>query len=99
MGLSLEQLWKDAPDDAIIDAAAKWNTLNEEGRKIVLAEAKRRGLKVEAPKGNGATASGSTAGTSPTHASASQPTATMNAKIWMIVAVAAAVVATLAVLV
>jgi len=50
MALSLEKLWKDATDDAVLGAAAHWDSLNEEARQAVIAEAKLRGLDFQVPK-------------------------------------------------
>jgi len=98
MGVSLEELWKGAPDDAIVDAASKWSTLNAEGQRVILAEAKRRGLKVAAPNGNGTAHAGSEARSgqrSDTAAEAS--TAKVNMKIWLLVAIVVGAVAVIGV--
>lgn len=50
MSMSLEELWKAADDDKIIEAIGRWESTNENGQRTLLAEVKRRGLKVEVPE-------------------------------------------------
>lgn len=50
MSMSLEELWKAADDDKIIEAIGRWESTNEIGQRTLLAEVKRRGLKVEVPE-------------------------------------------------
>lgn len=78
MALSLEKLWKDASDEAVLDSANNWDALNEECQAVVIAEAKRRGLPFQVPSH----AAAETAGAS---AAASAPATT--AKVWALVAV------------
>ena len=39
-----ERIWQEKSDDALIEAASELETYNEEGRRIIRAELKRRGL-------------------------------------------------------
>jgi len=102
MSVSLQELWKTADDEAIVDAASKWQTLNEEGRRAVLAEAERRGLKLDVPSGNDAVSTAAAAGTSTKTAAAtssadSASAAAVNVKVWLLVAIIVAAVAAIAV--
>lgn len=86
MALSLEKLWKDATDDAVLGAAAHWDSLNEEARQAVIAEAKLRGLDFQVPK--------CTAEEEET-----SPAASTSPTVWMLVALAVVGVAAIGYLV
>jgi hypothetical protein len=88
MSFSLETLWKDATDDAIRDAVTKWNSINDQGRAVILAEAKRRGLTLDVPKAGDPTTNASSAGAAPA----------VSAKVWIFVAIGIAAVAAIAML-
>lgn len=83
MALALDKLWKDASDDAVLDSVTKWDSLNDECRRIVIAEAKRRGLTLEIPADDADASSSSAAESAPA----------AGAKVWLIVALAVAGVA------
>jgi hypothetical protein len=86
MALSLEKLWKDATDDAVLGAAAHWDSLNEEARQVVIAEAKRRGLAFQVPTLEGSEEEAA-------------PAPTTSSTVWMLVALAVVGVAALGYLV
>ena len=89
MALSLDKLWKDASDDAVLGSVTKWDSLNDECRRVVIAEAKRRGLALEIPIDDAVASSPSAAESVP----AASP------KVWLIVALAVAGVAAIGYLV
>lgn len=62
MAISLDELWKNSPDEDLIEAVGKWPTLNEKAQRAILAEVKRRGLKVTVPE-IAATAASASVGT------------------------------------
>ena len=50
MSIALDDLWKNATDEAIIESVGKWESLNEQGQRLVHAEVKRRGLSIAVPE-------------------------------------------------
>jgi hypothetical protein len=50
MSISLEALWKSSSDQELLDAVGKWQSINDDTRRVVAAEAKRRGLPVSLPE-------------------------------------------------
>ena len=84
MALSLDKLWKDASDEALLGSVKKWDSLNDECRRVVIAEAQRRGLTLEIPSVESAASSSS---------AAAEAAPAVNARIWLIVALAVAGVA------
>jgi len=86
MALSLEKLWKDASDEAVLDTANNWDALNEECQQVLIAEAKRRGLRFEVPRNDAAAEAA---------AAAAAGTPATTARVWTLVAVLVAGVAAL----
>jgi hypothetical protein len=50
MAFSLEELWKKARDEEIVDAVEKWSSTNEESQRVLIAEIRRRGLSIAVPE-------------------------------------------------
>lgn len=65
MAFSLEDLWKDASDEDVVAAIGKWESTNESAQRALIAEVKRRGLKIAVPEVTAAPAQTSSAAPSP----------------------------------